>query len=856
MEMEKQRIKSGMPGLDKVIDEFRQGDNVVWQVNDYEEYRHVAKPFVQNAQAEGRNIVYIRFGFHAPIITKTRGINVYYLKVNTGFDAVCAKIYQIIKEEGEGTFYVFDGISDLRIQWFSDLMVANFFQALGPYLYEMKAVSYFAILRNTHTYDALAYIRETTQVLIDLYYIDNTYYIHPLKVAQRTSPTMYFPHRIEGDHAVTITYSGDATKLFSRFNWSHKVLGFWEASFEKARGKLSLPLEEQKETRDELLILLVGKDAKILDLCKQYFTLEDLLEIKNREIGPGYIGGKSIGMLLARKILASDPNHDFNSILEPHDSYYIGSDLFYTYIVQNGWWSLKTKQKNTEKDYFKYARALKTKILTGKFPIIVQEQFKRMLEYFGQSPIIVRSSSLLEDNFGNAFAGKYESVFCINQGTPEERYQAFAQAVRRIYASTMNEDAIAYRLNRGLTKKDEQMALLVQRVSGDFHGRNFFPHIAGVGNSSNLYVWDKNMDVKAGMLRLVLGLGTRAVDRVVGDYPRIVSLDNPSRPPLIAGGDRRIYSQHFVDILDLDQDMLTNRGTEEILDLDLKVDKSLFAEVDFEAQRQKRELGLPPGKPRHIVTLDHLLKGTDFPKVMQAMLTSISKVYDYPVDIEFTTNFMPDKSYRVNLVQCRPQQTRGLGRAVTLPTLEKNEECVLSCRGNFMGGNVRLPIDYVVYVKPKEYLALPEREKYTIARQIGEINLALKKKNAMLIGPGRWGTTTPSLGVPVRFTELCNMSVIAELAFKSGNLMPELSYGSHFFQDLVESGIFYVAIFDHPNVIFNLDHILQKRNLVKQILPNSQVKDDVIHIAETKGMQIYSDTVSQVLLCKQDHPKK
>ncbi len=850
MEKEQQRVQSGMPGLDGIIDDLRLGDTIVWQLDTYEDYRHVAKPFVNKAKEQGQKIIYIRFGSHPPILTNTKNINVYYLKISTGFDAICARIYQIIEEEGRGAFYVFDCISDLRIQWFSDLMVSNFFQAISPYLYEMDAVSYFAILRNTHTYDAMGNIRLATQILIDLYHIDGAYYVHPLKVTNRTSPTMYFPHRIEGDKAVIITYSGDATELFSSYNWSHKVIGFWESAFENARAKLDLPLEEQEKSRDELLVLLLGKDAKIFDLCKKYFTLADLLNIKNREIGPGYIGGKSIGMLLARKILEKDTAYDFNAILEPHDSYYIGSDLFYTYIVQNGWWNLKAKQRNTEKDYFKYSRALKTKILTGRFPKIIQEQFKRMLEYFGQSPIIVRSSSLLEDNFGNAFAGKYESVFCINQGSPEERYEAFARAVRRIYASTMNEDAIAYRLNRGLTKKDEQMALLVQRVSGDFHGRFFFPHIAGVGNSSNLYVWDKSIDMKAGMLRLVLGLGTRAVDRVVGDYPRIVSLDNPGRPPLIAGGDRQIYSQHYVDILDLDQDILTNRESEEILDLDLRVEKTLFAEPDFEEQRRKRELGLPSGKTHHTITLDELLKNTDFPKVMQAMLTAISKAYQYPVDIEFTANFRADKSFRINLVQCRPQQTKGLGRAVTLPTLERNEDCFLSCKGNFMGGNVRLPIDYVVFIKPKEYLTLPEREKYTIARQIGEINLALKKKNAMLIGPGRWGTTTPSLGVPVRFTELCNMSVIAEMAFKSGNLMPELSYGSHFFQDLVESNIFYVAIFDDHNVIFNIDHILQKRNVVKKILPDSKIRDDVIHVAETKGMQIYSDTVNQVLLCK------
>ena len=204
--------------------------------------------------------------------------------------------------------------------------------------------------------------------------------------------------------------------------------------------------------------MLIGSESRMFELYDRYFTLKDILRIAAREVGTGFIGGKSEGMLVARKILEEEGKDRFKPILESHDSYYIGSDVFYTYIVQNGWWELRTKQK-TEEGYFQYAPELKEKILQGEFSENIQEKFVQMLEYFGQSPIIVRSSSLLEDNFGNAFAGKYESFFCVNQGTPEERYKAFEQAVRNVYASTMNEDALAYRMNRGLFNKDEQMAI-------------------------------------------------------------------------------------------------------------------------------------------------------------------------------------------------------------------------------------------------------------------------------------------------------------------------------------------------------------------------------------------------------------
>jgi len=171
--------------------------------------------------------------------------------------------------------------------------------------------------------------------------------------------------------------------------------------------------------------------------------------------------------------------------------------------------------------------------------------------------------------------------------------------------------------------------------------------------------------------------------------------------------------------------------------------------------------------------------------------------------------------------------------------------------GNFMGGNIQLPIDYVVFVHAKPYLELNEQGKYAIARQIGRINTALKGKNAMLLGPGRWGTTTPSLGVPVHFTELCNMSVICEVASTEAGFMPELSYGSHFFQDLVESDIFYVAIFDgEKDVVYHPDWILRNENMLAKIISEESLLSNVIHIAKTDSMEIFSDIISQTLLCR------
>jgi hypothetical protein len=230
--------------------------------------------------------------------------------------------------------------------------------------------------------------------------------------------------------------------------------------------------------------------------------------------------------------------------------------------------------------------------------------------------------------------------------------------------------------------------------------------------------------------------------------------------------------------------------------------------------------------------------------------------YDYPVDIEFTVNLGSDGNFRFNLLQCRPLQTKGFGKAVEIPD-PGHGNVFFSSTGNFMGGNVRLTLDYVIFVKAKEYLELGESEKYQTARLIGTLNQKLKGNSVMLIDPGRWGTTTPSLGVPVNFSELCNMAALCEVSYRQGGLVPELSFGSHFFQGIVESGLFYAAIFEgNEDITFNPTFILQRENAFETILPAEKEWGKVIHIAKTDNLTLYSDITSQKLLCGGSIPPK
>lgn len=842
------RASTGIRGLDRIFDGLRLGDNVVWQVDGLSQYRALIQPFAKRARDEGRRLVYFRFGSHAPLLDDLDGVEIVKLDASLGFESFASAVHKIITETGFGAFYVFDLLTSLLYTWRSDLAVGNFFKVTCPYLFDLDTVAYFGLIRREHTFATLAMIRDTTQLLLDVYLIGGETYVHPLKVWLRHSPTMFFPHLLSGDEADPITSSEATARLFSAA--SHRVdpPDHWHRVVQQGWAALdSLDAAVQREAADELIDMFIGREGRVVELCREYVTLADLLTVAMREIGTGYIGGKSVGMIVANAILDHDPEARFTPRMEQNDSYFLGSDLFYTYIIANGWWKLWVQQKSHD-GYFTAGASLNRKLATGRFPPVVREQFLSMLEYFGQSPIIARSSSLLEDNFGNAFAGKYESVFCANQGTPEERLHALEDAVRTVYASAMSSEALEYRRNRGLDSSDEQMAILVQRVSGDHHQGLFFPHAAGVGNSSNLYVWDPDIDPDAGMLRLVLGLGTRAVDRTIADHAKLITLDDPTRE--IDTTDAARNTQRYVDVMSLDENKQVTKPLAEIRKLDIRADWELFVSTDTETLRWLREHNRPIRQTPKVLDFHGLIHDTDFAPLMREVLAKLAEAYDYPVDIEYTVNINENGEPRINLLQCRPLQTRGLGEAVEMPTEVDSRRALFESSGSFMGGNVRLPIDHVVMVRPDTYLELGQQDRYAVARGMGLVNKLLAPDSFMIMAPGRWGTTSPSLGIPVHFTEISNAAAMVEFTYPAGGFVPELSQGSHFFQDLVESGIFYVAIFDQrPDVSFHPELVTDRPNRLADLVPDLAGLSNVLHVARFDELVLYSDIASQRVVC-------
>lgn len=860
--MEQTNTSSGIQGLDKILNGILPGDNIVWQVDSIDDYSEFVKPYCEFAKKAGKKLIYFRFANHPPLIPDDSGADIHKVNPEDGFETFISSIHDVIEQGGRGAYYVFDCLSELAGDWYSDQMLGNFFVLTCPYLYDLETVAYFALFRNMHSSRALSPISETTQLLLEVLNHKKIIYVRPLKVQHRFSPTMNMLHAWTGESFKPVTSSVIISEIRTDTEWSalglDRTIGFWDRALLKAEETLekiktgALPQSEDEPHFKRLTRMIMSRETDIFRLVSTHLAIDEVIRIAKRMIGTGLIGGKAVGMLLARAILKKQ-NNRFVSLLEEHDNFYIGSDVFYTFLVQNGIWWVRQKQKNPA-TFLQDSEQARRRILTGKFPDYIIKQLEDMLDYFGQAPFIVRSSSLLEDNFGNSFAGKYESVFCTNQGPRARRLEDMLAAIRTIYASTMSEKALQYRSRRGILDQDEQMALLVMRVSGQMHAKSFFPAVAGVGFSFNPYAWNENIDPKAGVIRLVFGLGTRAVDRSDDDYTRIVALNDPNRRPESNFEQVCQYSQRRVDYLDLESNRLVSGNFMEIMGSCRDIPIEMFASPDD--TREERQNSAT--KKTWILTFDNLLSETNFVTDMRDIMSILQEAYSYPVDIEFTANFIDKKNYKINLVQCRPLQIKGAEAAV-LPKIEvRQEDRIIKAHGAVIGQSRILNIDHFVYINPAVYGNLPIRDRYDVANMIGKINNALqaeKQKNIMFLGPGRWGTSTPSLGIPVSFAQINNASVLCEIVTMREGLIPDVSLGTHFLNELVEMDTLYLALFPHEgNNYLNTDFFEQSENQLTKLLPDAIKWENTIRVINASDnkqitISLHANALDQDVIC-------
>ena len=850
------RVLSGIPQMDERFDNIRLGDNVVWRVDDLEDFKLFVKPYVEQAIKDKRNLIYIRFASHEPFFEEMEGLKIVNVELSHRFETFTVAIHELIEKEGRDAFYVFDCLSELQTAWATDLMMGNFFQVTCPFLFILDTVAFFPLIRGKHSFKAIAKIRDTTQLFLDVYSDKKNVYVRPDKVWNRYSETMFLPHLYEPDTGVFepildgvkashfYQILGNETSSSDRGNKDS-----WDRFFEMTETMYENGMDVTDQCK-RMCNIMMSRDERLRVMIKENFKPEDYFNVKKRMIGTGMIGGKACGMLLARKIV-ENKRPDIFEKFEPHDSFYMGSDVFYTFIVENRFWDIRIRQRSKE-EFFSLADEFASRLHEGRFSRDMEEEFVKLLEYYGQDPIIVRSSSILEDGFGNAFAGKYESVFCPNSGDMDQRLKELEDAIRTVYASTMSKSALDYRSRRGLQERDEQMALLIQRVSGSYYGEYYMPCAAGVGYSYSPYRFMESLDPTAGMLRLVMGLGTSAVDRTEGSYPRLVSLDKPLATIAKNCAEKHKYSQRKLELI--------NRGEGKLMQVPLDTIepfmpfylKKLLLEHDHDAENMFRERG--QNRTVEFISCQGIVSKDIIMRNMRDIMSTIQSEYENAVDIEFTINLSESGDYVINILQCRPLQVfKDSGEAI-LPENIDEEKVLFECERSSMGLSRTEKLDIVVYIDPVNYYNMPYRDKYRAAKAIGTINWKMRDRNKkmLLMVPGRIGTTSPELGVPTSFADISEFESICEISDSKAGYNPELSYGSHFFQDLVEAGILYNAIFENEKTLrYNRDLLNGFANVFSDMTEDMEDLKDIVFVYDLSEKELWlcNDMKNEKIVC-------
>lgn len=610
----------------------------------------------------------------------------------------------------------------------------------------------------------------------------------------------------------------------------------------------SLPEAERAAVRhhlEEIIVVLIktmiSDHLGFVRVAKSWFTSEDLRFIHSRRIGTGKIGGKAAGLLLAWKILQAYAPLMAQQIVLP-ESYFIGTDVFYDFLSLNRFEPyINQKYKPLDQIRHDYP-TIQAAYDRARFPEGVVAQLRAILEAVGKKPLIVRSSSLLEDNFGTSFAGKYESYFCPNQGTLEENLAALLQAIRRTYASAVNPDALLYRRRMGLLDYDERMAILLQEVQGQTYRHYFFPALAGVAFSRTPILWHPRLRREDGFVRLVLGLGTRAVNRVADDYPRLITLSHPTLRPEGSVAAMRRYSQRYIDLIDLETNELKTLPVEQVIGLDYPPLRWVASVYEDDTLMPIVSLGAQVSPKNLVLTFDVLLQRSDFVPHIKSVLSVLSKQYEFPVDVEFAVSLRPASpkpQLTFHLLQCRPQSSMKGGVIRPIPVDVPMQDRLFESTRMVPQGAINC-IEYIIYVDPARYSALVEPvARHEVARVVGLLDKRLEGSPFIMIGPGRWGSANPDLGVPVTYADICNSHALVEIAVAQQGMTPEPSYGTHFFQDLVEAEIYPLAVYpDEPGDYLNVEFLNRAQNCLTTLMPEADRLSDcikVIHVPDESG---------------------
>ncbi len=506
-------------------------------------------------------------------------------------------------------------------------------------------------------------------------------------------------------------------------------------------------------------------------------------------IGDGSLGGKGRGLAFIDHIIKRHPDlNDFDNaeVMIPK-TVVLCTDIFDEFMDTNSLYQVALSDISDDEilRYFLHAR----------LPARLIGDLMAFLDVV-DTPIAIRSSSLLEDSHYQPFAGIYATYMIPYVDDKYERLHMLSDAIKAVYASVYYRDSKAYMTATSNVIDQEKMAVILQEVVGEAHENRFYPTLSGVARSVNYYpIGDEQAE--EGTVNLALGLGKYIVDggqslRLSPAHPNQV-LQTSELELALKETQTRFYA------LDLENPPTTFFKDDGFNILKLRVAKAepdgtlQYIASTYDPYDQVLRDGIYEGG-RKVITFCGVLQHGIFPlpELMQKVLRYGQDEMRRPVEIEFAANINADRTGELYLLQIRPMVDNKLMLDEDLAAIP-DADCLLRSH-NAIGHGIMTDIEDIVYVKTEGWSASSNPQ---IAEEIDRVNRRFldQGRSYVLVGPGRWGSSDPWLGIPVKWPAISAAKVIVEAGLQNYRVDP--SQGTHFFQNLTSFGVGYFTINDY-----------------------------------------------------------
>lgn len=506
-------------------------------------------------------------------------------------------------------------------------------------------------------------------------------------------------------------------------------------------------------------------------------------------IGEGSLGGKARGLAFLDSMIKRNYLYDkwFGVRITIPKTVVLGTDIFDQFMEENNLYKVAMSDLPDNE--------ILKKFLEASLPFRIKEDLYTLISFL-KNPLAVRSSSLLEDSYYQPFAGIYSTYMIPNLESDERRMlDMLSEAIKSVYASAYYKDSKAYMTATSNVIDEEKMAIVLQEVVGKRYHNRFYPTFSGVARSINFYPIEPEKS-EDGIANIAFGLGKYIVDggmtlRFSPKYPKKVL--QTSTPELAL----RETQRHFI-ALDLMADSFKPCIDDAINLLDLRLkeaedDRSLrFVASTYDYHSKMLRDGIQK-EGKKLVTFSAILNHGLFPlaEILQEVLETGQREMGKPIEIEFAVEMShaKDAPHTFHLLQIRPIVDNDETMDVDIDHI-KVKDTIMTCESALGNGYVD-DICNLVYVKPGSFDSSRTPE---IAELIGKLNeeFIAKKENYILVGPGRWGSADPHLGIPVKWPQISAARLIVESGLENYRIEP--SQGTHFFQNLTSFRVGYFTI--------------------------------------------------------------